>query len=164
MATMCVPFMSFEAVEESTGFISSGLAMAARMSALRKLAFTAVTLTFGLNNQIRLQEELLQSLRSDRAMELSPEGLMDIAAKLEKIVAMNDHIVEAGRHVSQLMLRDALRQIEAQNEQLDSLVETFRMNASSEYGKVISDLVDSASVPHAAANESWRDFVATLHD
>jgi hypothetical protein len=154
-----------EIVEQNVTFVSSGLNIAEKMDVVRRICFSLVTLTLAFRQTAKEQGKLIDILRDQRSIGLSPTQSLDVAQKIDHLLSLNDRLILNSKSVNFPLWESYLQTIEGQYEVLDSLAETFRMRADEEFRNHVSALVQEAeSEPANAANESWREFVATLHD
>ncbi len=162
MATMAMP-LSFTQVEESVEYVSLAVRIAHRRNAVRAW-FCKLHLTLNLHEIVTLQDDVIKELNDGCVRRLAPEKLLDLAAKIDELVQVCETGLATAKQEDFPTWHFYLQRISDQVEQLDSLAETFRESASDEYTAYVDGLVKSASGNETQKAESWRDFVASLHD
>lgn len=158
MATWAIPFQQ---AQESTTFASSGVSIAERVHAV--VGFLLKTcLTYAFHETARGQEHLISLLDGGAVHQFEPGQLLEIASNLESFVSSTDVLIASAHRVNFAMWQNYVQTITANSEKLDCIAESYRLSASEDFTSYVNDLVSSAEP--SATEESWRDFVATLHD
>jgi hypothetical protein len=164
MAAMVLPLLELEIAERKAQTILSGLSRATEYGPVRRMWFV-FKLTLDFQGIIRSTDQLLKGLEDPKIQTLSEEQLLDLAAKLETLVARRIAGLSKTRSLGVSFLDPYLRAIEQQCERFDSMAETFRLAADPGMRTRIRTLVDSAGQETTNATKTdWRDFVASMHD
>jgi hypothetical protein len=152
--------LSFEKIDNRLTFVSSGASVSRELSFVaRTIVRMVVAVT--LHRTIKLQESLVSSLHRGIGNMTAGE-YDDIAHRLDSLTGELREVIAQTREYRFLFNHDSVRQMEEQCERLDSLAETYHMNADAETANYVSELMVTADTE--AGTEGWREFVASLHD
>lgn len=167
MATMAMlrpmQWAELSLVEKKIRRVDAGLTFAQEMHLIVRIAFAFVHLTGSYKDALSNQSDLIRMLRDPDLMNWESSDLLKMADKIEHLVSANETVVEGAKAFHFAPWEKLIGQMESQTEALDSLAETLRINADAKFSQYVGDLVQSADETKVT-EDSWRDFVATLHD
>ena len=133
-------------------------------AAQQKAASTAADFKRDLRDLVASTDEIFLSVSETDLEGLSTHELVDIADRLEKLVARHVELLSKPRPRDP-DFSDIYSAIESQCERLDSLTETFRMGADPAVHTQLLKMVEEADKDaKSGVRTNWRDLVGSLHD
>jgi hypothetical protein len=163
MTTLALSALPFEQVEDRVKLVSLSVKIVQGRNAVR-VWLCKLHLTVSLHEIASIQDQLISELNNGVVCHSTPHQLMDIAAKVNELVTMSKTQLAQAQEINFPTWRGYLHKISEQVERLDSLAETFELSASAEFTAYVDELIDGASKSGNEPVESWRDFVASLHN
>ena len=161
MATMAI---TFDAVQDNVTFTTSGVSIAERMHALRRI-MAKTFLVSAYHNINTEQRELIAMLDAGMVQRCECEDLAHIAERLDLLVKSTNELIRKAELIDFRMWKGSLRALTENTEKLESLSESFHMSASEQCIQYVGALVESAVTNNGSTSTGdWRQFVATLHD
>jgi hypothetical protein len=125
-----------------------------------------VHLTRAFHEAVTEQGELINMLLDPRVQDLGPEQLNHIATKLERLVHINESIVDSATGFDFKPWKGYLATLSDQAEHLASIAESFRMACDDESLAVLAGLANQAATCNLETPGMLRGYMdrrGTLH-
>jgi catalase (peroxidase I) len=156
MATMTLPLHELELAERK------GVALLAELD---RHPANAEDLNHDLHEIMESTNHVLRGLDDPKIQLVSDSQLLDMATKLESVVALRSKMVSRLRSLPLSIAESEFAILENQSERLDSLAETFRMGADpAARAHMLKLIQETDREAKARTKANRRDLVGSLHD